>query len=37
MGTVVGLIAAGKTIEEVLPQYPYLEGEDVLQALAYIP
>jgi uncharacterized protein (DUF433 family) len=35
VGTVVGLIAAGKTIEEVLAEYPYLEREDVLQALSY--
>ena len=35
VGTVVGLIAAEKTIEEVLGEYPYLEREDVLQALAY--
>lgn len=35
VGTVVGLIVAEKTIEEVLAEYPYLEREDVLQALAY--
>lgn len=35
VGTVVGLIGAGKTIEEVLTEYPYLEREDVLQALSY--
>ena len=35
VGTVVGLIAAGKNIEEVLAEYPYLEREDVLQALSY--
>ena len=35
VGAVVGLIAAGKTIEEVLAEYPYLEREDVLEALSY--
>jgi len=33
VGMVVGLIGAGRTIEEVLADYPYLEREDVLQAL----
>ena len=32
---VVGHIAAGCSIEEVLTDYPYLEREDVLQALRY--
>ena len=35
VGTLVGLIATGKTLEEVLAEYPYLEREDVLQALSY--
>ncbi len=35
VGTVVGLIGAGRTIEQVLEDYPYLEREDVLQALRY--
>jgi uncharacterized protein (DUF433 family) len=35
VGTIVGLIGAGKTIDEVLEEYPYLEREDVLQALSY--
>lgn len=35
VGTIVGLIAAGKTIEEVLAEYPYLERADVLEALSY--
>ncbi len=33
--TVVGLTASGKTIDEVLADYPYLEREDILEALAY--
>ena len=35
VGAVVGLIGAGRTIEQVLADYPYLEREDVLQALRY--
>lgn len=35
VGMVVGQIAAGCSIEEVLIDYPYLEREDVLQALRY--
>jgi uncharacterized protein (DUF433 family) len=35
VGTIVGLIATGKTVEDVLVQYPYLEREDVLEALSY--
>ena len=33
VGMVVGQIAAGCSIDEVLTDYPYLEREDVLQAL----
>lgn len=29
VGTVVGLLAAGRTEEEVLKAYPYLEKEDL--------
>lgn len=35
VGTIVGLMASGKAIEEVLSAYPYIEREDVLQALTY--
>lgn len=35
VGTIVGLMASGKAIEEVLAAYPYIEREDVLQALMY--
>jgi len=35
VGTVVGLIASGRTIEDVLSAYPYLERDDVFAALAY--
>lgn len=35
VGMVVGQIGSGRTIEELLKDYPYLEREDVLQALKY--
>lgn len=35
VGTIVGLIAAGRTQEEILQAYPYLEPEDLRAALAY--
>jgi uncharacterized protein (DUF433 family) len=35
VGMIVGQIGAGRSIEEVLADYPYLEREDVLQALRY--
>ena len=35
VGMIVGQIGAGHTIEEILGDYPYLEREDVLQALRY--
>jgi uncharacterized protein (DUF433 family) len=35
VGTVVGLLAAGRTAAEVLTAYPYLEPDDIGQALGY--
>lgn len=35
VGTVVGLLAAGRSRDEILTAYPYLEGEDIDQSLAY--
>jgi uncharacterized protein (DUF433 family) len=35
VGMVVGLLADGRTAEDVVRSYPYLEPEDVQQALAY--
>ena len=35
VGTVVGLLAAGRSAEEILCAYPYLEREDIDQSLAY--
>ena len=34
-GTLVGLVAAGHSKEEILELYPYLEREDIDQALSY--
>jgi len=35
VGTIVGLVAAGHSAAEIVAAYPYLEEEDVRQALAY--
>lgn len=35
VSAVVGQLAAGRTIEQVLEDYPYLERDDVLAALEY--
>lgn len=35
VGTLIGLFASGKTTEQILALYPYLEAEDVTQALRY--
>jgi uncharacterized protein (DUF433 family) len=35
VGMIVGQIGAGQTIDELLIDYPYLEREDVLEALRY--
>jgi uncharacterized protein (DUF433 family) len=35
VGTVVGLIASGHSADEILKLYPYLEEEDLPEALAY--
>ncbi len=35
VGLVVGLVAAGKTLDETLAAYPYLALEDIAAALAY--
>jgi uncharacterized protein (DUF433 family) len=34
-GMVVGLVAAGRARAEILKLYPYLEDEDITQALTY--
>ena len=35
VSAVVGQLAAGRSIEDVLADFPYLEREDVLAALEY--
>jgi uncharacterized protein (DUF433 family) len=35
VGAIVGLVASGHTNSEILAAYPYLEEEDIRQALAY--
>ena len=35
VGMIVGQIGEGHTIDELLSDYPYLEREDILQALQY--
>ena len=35
VGMVVGQIGAGHSVDQLLASYPYLEREDVLQALRY--
>lgn len=35
VGTIVGLVAAGRTSHEVLHEYPYLEEADIAEALSY--
>ncbi len=35
VGTIVGLVASGHPWPEILAVYPYLEEEDLRQALAY--
>jgi len=35
VGTVVGLLASGHSVGDVLQAYPYLEKEDVQAALTY--
>jgi uncharacterized protein (DUF433 family) len=35
VGTVVGLLASGHSSADILRDYPYLEQEDINEALAY--
>jgi hypothetical protein len=35
-GMIVGQIGAGKTIENMLAGYPYVEKEDIIQAPRYV-
>lgn len=35
VGTILGLLASGSSEERILEAYPYLEPEDIREALAY--
>ena len=35
VGTILGLLAAGKSEADILAAYPYLEPDDIRAALAY--
>lgn len=35
VGMIVAQIGCGRSIDELLAEYPYLEREDILQALRY--
>ncbi|MCE7069729.1 MULTISPECIES: DUF433 domain-containing protein [unclassified Dyadobacter] len=35
VGTLVGLVASGSTFDNILQAYPYIEIEDIKQALSY--
>jgi len=35
VGTIVGLVAAGRSTPDILALYPYLEEGDIREALAY--
>ena len=35
VGMILGQIGAGHTVDELLSDYPYLEREDIMQALRY--
>ena len=35
VGTIVGLVAAGRSQDEILRLYPYLAADDIREALSY--
>jgi uncharacterized protein (DUF433 family) len=35
VGMIVGQIGAGRAVDDLLADYPYLEREDIMQALRY--
>ena len=35
VGSIVGQIGSGRTVDEVLADYPYLQREHILEALRY--
>ncbi|MGL4942430.1 MAG: DUF433 domain-containing protein [Thermoguttaceae bacterium] len=35
VGTVVGLVSSGYSFDEILSEYPYLDRDDIQQALSF--
>lgn len=35
VGMIIGLVASGKSTQQILTLYPYLEADDITQALRY--
>jgi len=35
VGMIVGQVGAGRSVDDILAEYPYLEREDIMQALRY--
>lgn len=35
VGMIVGQISAGRSVEQILADFPYLQRDDILQALRY--
>lgn len=35
VGTIIGLLASGCTADRILAEYPYLQAEDIQQALEF--
>ena len=35
VGMIVGQIGAGRSVDEILADYPYLEREEIMQALRF--
>ncbi len=35
VGMIVGQVGSGRTVDELVADYPYLERDDILQALLY--
>lgn len=35
VGTVIGLLASGLSSEDIIKLYPYLEFDDIIEALSY--
>ncbi|MBC7570042.1 MAG: DUF433 domain-containing protein [Spirosoma sp.] len=36
VGTLVGLVSAGYTTEQICQTYPYIESDDIREALAFV-